>query len=207
MEFPSTYKQVVKDKERLDQLETDYMSKLINTIFNAESWENGRSDLGYDSTEEKMKVIGGTVLSDNENVDLLPNQYRHHITWETKKSSVIGLSGMLNIGEYVVLLTVTVPDRSTWQIAYSDMHLATYFRKSRANHRTWTEWESVGTKQVITSSVQPSDNSQDIGDYWFQKLGTEYDIIRPERMWRKVASNRYERLYPERMGVSRLFCR
>jgi len=164
--FPSTYKQVVENMKRINEIVSNYVQHLVDTIFNPTAWSDGSTDVKFDPTDNKLKVIGTTIASDNPSVQSGPSEYFRNITWETKLSSAMGLSGLPNVGEYVTVMTVAVPDHPIWQVAYSDEHMATYYRQANDDLATWSDWESVGRKQFIQSDAQPERSVQDIGDYW-----------------------------------------
>lgn len=164
--FPSTYKQVVENMKRINEIVSNYVQHLVDTIFNPTAWSDGSTDVKFDPTDNKLKVIGTTIASDNPSVQSGPSEYFRNITWETKLTSAMGLSGLPNVGEYVTVMTVAVPDHPIWQVAYSDEHMATYYRQANDDLATWSDWESVGRKQFIQSDVQPERSVQDIGDYW-----------------------------------------
>ena len=195
--FPSTYKQVIKNMRRINDLINNYISKLINTIFNPNALTDGNSDVWYDEEAEKLKVIGHTIITINQAVSSQPSYYRHDITWELKNSDVIGLAGEKDIGDVVTVMTVRANNGAPcWQVAYSDNHMTSYFRRA-TDDSTWGAWESVGRKQLVRSDTQPADNLQDISDYWYQTLDESDNHIKPERIFIKTGSNTYVRLYPE----------
>ena len=189
--FPSTYKQVVENMKRLNEIIDNYVSKLVATIFNPTAWADGSTDIKYDPTDDKLKVIGETVLTSNPTANSGPSEYFRNITYELKNSASIGLSDLPGIGTVVTLMTVNVPDGTCWQVAYSDDRMTTYFRKANTDMATWTAWESVGRKQFVESVNQPGDNEQDIGDYWMKPIDDG------QQLYRKTGDNIYTQVMLE----------
>lgn len=171
--FPSTYQQVVENMRRITELVDEYIQKLINTIFNPEAVENGSTDIWYDEIEKKLKVIGMTIDDDKVDEILSPDGYVRDLSWELKKSNILDLAGEKDIGEYVTVMTVRLPDGPRWQVAYSEDHMTSYFRKGEKKPDgtwAWGPWESVGRKQFVKSADQPANNLQDVGDYWYTDI-------------------------------------
>ena len=177
--FPSTFKQVVDNMRRIAYIVDNYVQKLIDTIFNPDAWISGETDLKFDEETEKLKVIGNTILTDNIDTNGKPSDYVRNLTWEIKSAEAIGLSGMPHVGQYMTVMTVRTPDMMTWQVAYSDDRMTTYFRNADLTNDVWNAWESVGRKQFVESETQPADNEQDVGDYWYQPV----DVGTPDPNW------------------------
>lgn len=192
--FPSTYKQVVENMKRINEIVTNYVQHLVDTIFSPTAWSDGSTDVKFDPTDNKLKVIGTTITSDNPSVQSGPSEYFRNITWEVKQSSAMGLSGLPNVGDYVTIMTVAVPNHPIWQVAYSDNRMATYFRRANDDLATWAKWDSVGRKQFVESSTQPAANEQDIGDYWVKPVEGGHQL------YRKSGESSYTQIFPQTNG-------
>ena len=184
--FPSTYKQVLDNMRRIADVVDNYITKLVDTIFNPSASADGTTNVEYDSTDGSLHVIGSTILSDDPSTQKNPGQYTQDLSWEMKKSSAMSLSDMSHVGEYVTIMTVNEYPNSVWQVAYSDDHLATYFRKA-LNDDAWDQWEPVGRQQFIESATQPADSVQNIGEYWLQPL----DSVSKQQLYKKTGVNTY----------------
>lgn len=137
--------------------------------------------------DNKMRILGLHVNSDNKDTDLKPSQYKHGYTAELKKASVIGLDDAEGVAkEYVFVVTLvqderlsteTAVDASKFaciQFAYADAEAITYRRIN--NGDAWAEWvkQSGGDKshtQWVQSDTEPVDQIE--GDYWCEPIHEE----------------------------------
>lgn len=193
----STYQQVLKNMESLENIVLPMVEKLEQTIFNP-SWEDPDapdtrpSDVIMDVDEDTMKVIGVSVVVVNKDDNLRPVDYIRDVTYELKKVDAIGLSGKEEFTlPYCTLMTVRINNAKevgypTWQCAFGDVAMMPYFRASINDH-AWGGWvkvidlpqlmesypeviEKFSHQQIIQADEQPAPEAQKPGDYWIEPI-------------------------------------
>lgn len=199
--LPSTYAEVLRQKNLLDNEVMPVIKLLNGTILNpGDDDGNSRSDVIIDD-DGNMQVVGVTVVLTDINKDVPPNEYLRDVTYELKNAEVIGLAGKPGVSlRYVTLKTVNIhkiPDGVTypaWQCAYGDISMEMWYRKAVSGD-TWGEWERVveierlfqehpeiverfSHRQVVESVVLPT--NQEVGDYWFWPITKGVDPLDPD---------------------------
>ena len=197
----STYQQVRENMEKLAAFIGDgditSIQEIINRItalegdmdkiLNPDTGGSGTSgsDIIPDA-EGNLMVMGVRILTEFSDVDTAPNTYLRDVTFELKKTSVIGLSGVEGFtNEYVLVITykhnlvsnesVDLYNYKPQQLAYGDS-MTIYGRIAQEGNAAWNDWFPVssaggggGGNNFIVSDNEPED--QEEGDYWAEPLG------------------------------------
>lgn len=193
----STYQQVRENMEKLAAFIGDgditSIQEIINRITSLEENMNnilnpggGTGTSGSDIVPDangNLMVMGIRILTEFSDMDTTPNTYLRDVTFELKKTSVIGLSGIEGFtNEYVLVVTykhnlasdesVDLYNYKPQQMAYSDA-MTMYARIAQEGNAAWNTWVPVssaggGGNNFIVSDSEPDD--QDEGDYWAEPL-------------------------------------
>lgn len=197
----STYQQVRENMEKLAAFIGDgditSIQEIINRItalegnmdkiLNPDTGGSGTSgsDIVPDA-EGNLMVMGVRILTEFSDVDTTPNTYLRDVTFELKKTSVIGLSGVEGFtNEYALVITykhnlvsnesVDLYNYKPQQLAYGDS-MTIYGRIAQEGNAAWNDWFPVssaggggGGNNFIVSDNEPED--QEEGDYWAEPLG------------------------------------
>lgn len=166
---------------RINALEDD-MDKILNPDTGG-SGTSG-SDIVPDA-EGNLMVMGVRILTEFSDMDTMPNTYLRDVTFELKKTSVIGLSGVEGFtNEYVLVITykhnlalnesVDLYNYKPQQLAYGDS-MTMYGRIAQEGNAAWNNWFPIssaggggGGNNFIVSDSEPQD--QEEGDYWAEPL-------------------------------------
>lgn len=196
----STYQQVRENMEKLAAFIGDgdiaSIQEIINRIaaleddmdkiLNPDAGGSGTSgsDIVPDA-EGNLMVMGVRILTEFSDMDTMPNTYLRDVTFELKKTSVIGLSGVEGFtNEYVLVITykhnlalnesVDLYNYKPQQLAYGDS-MTMYGRIAQEGNAAWNNWFPVssaggggGGNNFIVSDSEPQD--QEEGDYWAEPL-------------------------------------
>lgn len=196
----STYQQVRENMEKLAAFIGDgdiaSIQEIINRIaaleddmdkiLNPDAGGSGTSgsDIVPDA-EGNLMVMGVRILTEFSDMDTMPNTYLRDVTFELKKTSVIGLSGVEGFtNEYVLVITykhnlalnesVDLYNYKPQQFAYGDS-MTMYGRIAQEGNAAWNNWFPVssaggggGGNNFIVSDSEPQD--QEEGDYWAEPL-------------------------------------
>ena len=132
-----------------------------------------------------LMVMGVRILTEFSDTDTTPNTYLRDVTFELKKTSVIGLSGVEGFtNEYVLVITykhnlalnesVDLYNYKPQQLAYGDS-MTMYGRIAQEGNAAWNNWFPIssvggggGGNNFIVSDSEPQD--QEEGDYWAEPL-------------------------------------
>lgn len=196
----STYQQVRENMEKLAAFIGDgdiaSIQEIINRItalednmdkiLNPDAGGSGTSgsDIVPDA-EGNLMVMGVRILTEFSDTDTMPNTYLRDVTFELKKTSAIGLSGVEGFtNEYVLVITykhnlasnesVDLYNYKPQQLAYGDS-MTIYGRIAQEGNAAWNNWFPVssagggGGNNFIVSDSEPQD--QEEGDYWAEPLG------------------------------------
>ena len=166
---------------RISALE-DNMDKILNP--DAGGSGTSGSDIVPDA-EGNLMVMGVRILTEFSDMDTMPNTYLRDVTFELKKTSVIGLSGVEGFtNEYVLVITykhnlalnesVDLYNYKPQQLAYGDS-MTMYGRIAQEGNAAWNNWFPVssaggggGGNNFIVSDSEPQD--QEEGDYWCEPI-------------------------------------
>ena len=196
----STYQQVRENMEKLAAFIGDgdiaSIQEIINRIaaleddmdkiLNPDAGGSGTSgsDIVPDA-EGNLMVMGVRILTEFSDMDTMPNTYLRDVTFELKKTSVIGLSGVEGFtNEYVLVITykhnlalnesVDLYNYKPQQLAYGDS-MTMYGRIAQEGNTAWNNWFPIssaggggGGNNFIVSDNEPED--QEEGDYWAEPL-------------------------------------
>lgn len=167
--------------DRIIALEED-MDKIMNPGGGGSG--TGGSDIVPDE-DGNLMVMGVRVLTEFSDTDTTPNAYLRDVTFELKKTSVIGLSGVEGFtNEYVLVITykhnlalnesVDLYNYKPQQLAYGDS-MTIYGRIAQEGNAAWNNWFPIssagggdGGNNFIVSDSEPQD--QEEGDYWAEPL-------------------------------------
>ena len=166
---------------RISALEDD-MDKILNP--DAGGSGTSGSDIVPDA-EGNLMVMGVRILTEFSDMDTMPNTYLRDVTFELKKTSAIGLSGVEGFtNEYVLVITykhnlalnesVDLYNYKPQQLAYGDS-MTMYGRIAQEGNAAWNNWFPIssaggggGGNNFIVSDSEPQD--QEEGDYWAEPL-------------------------------------
>ena len=196
----STYQQVRENMEKLAAFIGDgditSIQEIINRItaleddmdkiLNPDTGGSGTSgsDIVPDA-EGNLMVMGVRILTEFSDMDTMPNTYLRDVTFELKKTSVIGLSDVEGFtNEYVLVITykhnlalnesVDLYNYKPQQLAYGDS-MTMYGRIAQEGNAAWNNWFPIssaggggGGNNFIVSDSEPQD--QEEGDYWAEPL-------------------------------------
>lgn len=200
---PSTYQQVRENMNRIAEfigeggqiditLEeiiqqlTSITEQIENILKVIQPEPGGGGDLVPDE-DGNLQVYGITLVTQFATTDILPSAYTRDVTFELKKFSAIGLSGVEGFSrEYGIVVTYryNLPNGESadpfkyrpQQIAYGDM-MSAYARVSADDLGTaWGDWSQVigaggsGSISFVDQKTEPDADDQKEGDYWFKEI-------------------------------------
>lgn len=167
---PSTYKQVLENAQRLNEL--------AEKILDADPSTGG----DVVNTDEGIKVIGLHVGTSNADVALGINEYKQGVTFEFKNVAVLNLTDLDGfVPGYCLLMTINKDSRVSgeadidftgFQIAFTNGDEYGQYRRNATGDTTWTDWMNLsgtsGGSGWLYGAEQPED--QDEGGYWCQPI-------------------------------------
>lgn len=205
---PSTYQQVRENMKRLDEffgggggdpgslteiMETlDELRSDIDALESALGGGSGGGSTGGDLVQDEdgnIMVYGVRIVTQFADEDLTPAAYTRDVTFELKKTEVVGLNAIPGFsGAYVLIVTYkhNLPvGESVDPFAYLPQQVA-YGTNMKAYTRTsvdtagsawstpWTEVNPAGEFTFnypifVQSETEPDDLKE--SDYWFEPLG------------------------------------
>lgn len=190
---PSSWKQIVENMRSLIDLNdklgdiysileetgSDNMSELINTILQTINDIIDNVNNIIQSIEDNQGIIN-VYNPEDSGKDLSPDDYKGDITYEFKKTSIVGLSNKRWFNELSHALIMTVISKSVDDDNFVSYQLATgknmhqYYRLAEYSEdyekNIWGEWVELrsGT-EILKSDSEPDAERQVAGDFWMLK--------------------------------------
>ena len=208
----STYQQVIENMRYIQDEILPKISILNDTVFNPNNTPtSGKNDIVVDP-DMIMRVVGISIITDNQDVNTPPKDYERNLSYEVKKTSAVNLVDKEGITlDHVLIKTIKMGNSDieypAWQTAYGDIAMTMYCRKA-IDDNTWEEdWvkvvdlqemiknnqefiDKLTRKQFVASSVEPEPDAQEEGDYWFEPvIFTEPEPVKVQYFLQSVSDS------------------
>ena len=194
---PSTYQQVRENMERIADLFgsgdssiekiLERLEAIEETVTNIVDPPSGSGDITT-NIDGSLVVNGVTIQTQFADENLTPAAYTRDVTFELKKTSVVGLNSYTPFATRTYALVITYKHNlvegeevdlynyAPQQIAYGDGMVG--YTRTASDNTSQASWPSTWTpvvseseaapKQWIQSETEPENQSE--GDYWCEPL-------------------------------------